>query len=85
MVIEIESIKVNVFNDEENLLESAANEYEQFNKNGDGEFDREKLKAALEGEGITVDVDALNAFFVQIDADGDGKISKLDYLNFFAK
>ena len=85
MAIEIESIKVNVFNDEENLLESVANEYEQFNKNGDGEFDREKLKAALEGEGITVDVDALNAFFVQIDADGDGKISKLDYLNFFAK
>ena len=66
-------------------LESVAKEYDQLDLNGDGNVDREELKAvaARSGGDAGVDSETLDGFFAQFDANGDGKVSKDEWLAFF--
>ena len=66
---------------------------EAFNKldiNGDGEVDRTEVQQlATSGAGLPDNADPaqkeakINEFFASFDADGDGKIQKSEWLNFF--
>ena len=66
-------------------LENVAKEFDQLDLDGNGMVDREELVevAKRSGDSSGVDSETLNGFFGQFDANGDGKVTKEEWLGFF--
>ena len=68
-------------------IESLMRFYDSLDINGDGIISYKELQAnALNmGEASGLDTNFINDFFAQYDSNGDGKVSKQEYRDFFTK
>ncbi len=54
----------------------------ELDKDNDGSVTRDEIKAALQVSGKVTDEKALDELMAGADADGDGKITRAEYLHF---
>ena len=68
-------------------LRQVGEEYDKLDTNGDGNVDRNELIeiARAKGEQHNVSAENLDSFFNTFDANNDGKVSRQEWLDFFAR